>query len=232
MARLKRTEAPAFWPIERKTHVWTARSIAGPHGLAESVPLSIVVRDILKLAETAREAKRIVKAGKVLVDRRRASEHNLPVGLMDVVEIPEIKKHYRVVAGDRGLVLRETGSDTDKKLCKIRGKTTLAGNRMQLNLHDGRSIISTEKGYRTGDSVVIKLPGQEITEHIKMEPGSLALITGGRNRGKLGKVVELVETKGSEPNKVILEINGVKSETQTKFVFVIGKEAPAINLGE
>jgi len=68
MSHLKRLAAPEFWPIPKKKYTWVFSPSPGPHKKEECIPLAIVVRDILKLAETGKEAKRIIKAGEVIVD--------------------------------------------------------------------------------------------------------------------------------------------------------------------
>ena len=74
---LKRKPSPRFWPIHRKEHVWVTRPKSGPHSLKRSLPLAMVLRDILNLAKTRKEAKIIISEGKVFIDgivqRRRFS---------------------------------------------------------------------------------------------------------------------------------------------------------------
>ena len=67
---LKRFKSPEHWPIHPKEDTWTVKPSAGPHAIEESLPLLIVVRDILKVADNAREAKIIINNGDILVDGR------------------------------------------------------------------------------------------------------------------------------------------------------------------
>ena len=60
---LKRYKAPENWPIHPKEYKWTVKTNPGPHPLDGSIPLLIIVRDILKVADTAREAKIIINKG-------------------------------------------------------------------------------------------------------------------------------------------------------------------------
>ena len=55
----KRLAAPKYWPIKRKAKKFTVASLPAPHPTKDSLPLLIIVRDILKLAETSKEAKYI-----------------------------------------------------------------------------------------------------------------------------------------------------------------------------
>ena len=67
-ARLKRKPAPAFWPIHRKELPWVAKPSSGSHSLEKCLPLTLVLRDILGVAQTRKEGKLILAQGKVIVN--------------------------------------------------------------------------------------------------------------------------------------------------------------------
>jgi small subunit ribosomal protein S4e len=88
--------------------------------------LLTVVRDLLKLADNAREAKRILYEGKVLVDGRVQKDYKLPIGIFDVLSIPLLNQNYRMLKDARGmfyLSLLEPGNV--RKPARIENKTTL-----------------------------------------------------------------------------------------------------------
>ena len=138
---LKRFKAPKHWPIHPKENKWTTKPNAGPHAIEGSLPLLLIVRDILGVADNAREAKRIINTGEILVDGRARKDYKFPVGFMDVIEIPKSEKVYRVLPDEKGrLILYPIAAENkDFKLCKITDKTTIRGGKTQLNLHDGRN---------------------------------------------------------------------------------------------
>lgn len=103
--RLKRKPAPRFWPIHRKEFQWIVRPSPGPHSLEKCLPLSLVLRDIIGVAETRKEAKIIVSQGKVYVDEKVRRKDSFPVGLMDVISMPDMNKFYRVMPSHKGLAL-------------------------------------------------------------------------------------------------------------------------------
>ena len=105
MSKLKRLPSPKFWPIERKTKKYVIKPKPGPHSLERSLPLGLIIRDILKHAETLKEAKEILNQEIVKIDGVVRKEHNFPVGLMDVLIIGD--EHYRILAGKRGLFLKK-----------------------------------------------------------------------------------------------------------------------------
>jgi small subunit ribosomal protein S4e len=227
--KLKRLLAPAFWKVPKKLAKFVVSPRPGPHKKFECIPLQIIVRDILKLAETGKEAKAIIKKGEILVDGKPRKDHAYPVGLFDSLAIPKIKKFYRVVPTGKGLDLIEIPEEESKlKICRIKDKKILKKGKLQLNLHDGRNLLVEKDIYKTGDSLLIELPSQKILQHVKLESGNLAIITKGKNSGKIVKIQETV--KGIKLNKVICLLNDKKIETLKDFVFVVGKEKPLIKV--
>ncbi|MDI6720862.1 MAG: 30S ribosomal protein S4e, partial [Candidatus Aenigmarchaeota archaeon] len=101
MAQLKRLAAPKFWPIERKVKKFIAVPSPGPHPASYSMPLGVLLRDVLKCVRTMKEANLILGKGFVRVDGITRKSKNFPIGLMDVVCIG--KDFYRVVPHNRSL---------------------------------------------------------------------------------------------------------------------------------
>ncbi len=229
---LKRYKAPENWPIHPKENKWTVKTSPGSHALDKSMPLLIVVRDILKIADNAREAKIIINRGDILVDGRPIKDYKFPVGFMDVIELPKSEKVYRLLPDEKGRLILHPITKRNKgfKLCRVVDKTTLKGGKTQLNLHDGRNIL-TEDQYKTADVVKLKVPSQEIKDHIKFEDGTLGLVTGGKHIGERGNIKEITITKSSMPNTVVIEsATGETFQTLKDYVFVLGKEKPLITL--
>jgi small subunit ribosomal protein S4e len=221
MAKIKRLAAPKWWPIKRKQKKFVVSS-RGSHKQEFSIPLLILIRDIFKLAETNKEAKKIIKKGDVLVDKKKRKDPKYGVGLLDVIEIPLLKKTWRAIPKN-GLSFVEIPQKESKlKIVKINDKRTLKGKKNQLNLNDGRNILTQEK-YSTYDSLLIELPEQKIVEYLKFEKGSLVLVTRGKNAGKLARI------KIIERNRVWLD-NGELFEISKDLVIVVGKDKPIIKL--
>ena len=99
---LKTYKAPKTWPIHPKEDTWTVKPSAGSHSIENSLSLTLVIRDILKLADNSREAKRIINSGNVLVDGRVIKDYKFPVGFMDIIEIPKTGEVYRVLLDKKG----------------------------------------------------------------------------------------------------------------------------------
>jgi small subunit ribosomal protein S4e len=230
--RMKRLTAPSYWKIEKKKSKWTVPPRPGPHRRDESIPLQIALRDVLKMVETGEEAKTVIKRGDILIDGIPKKDHAFPVGLMDVLSIPKVKKFYRAVPVASGMELMEISEgEAALKLCRINGKSIVRKGKMQLNLHDGRNILVPKDEYKTGDSVLIKVPSQEIQKHLRMEKGYLGLITRGRNSGKIATLKEIITTRSREPNKVLCKLDDKEMELRKDDIFVVGKEEPEIKIG-
>ena len=226
----KRVTVPVSWPIARKTHAWVAKTSPGPHSSADSMPLVMVVRDMLKLVDNAREAKRALYEGKVLVDGKIQKDYKLPVGIFDVISVPLNNQQYRVLKDEKGmfyLSLLEAG--VVRKLARIENKTVIKGKKQQLNLSDGSNKL-VEGEFKVGDSLVLSLPEKNIEERIGFEVGNLAMVVGGKHTAQTGKIKEIITVKSSQPNRVIIS-GDVEFETIKDYVYMIGKDQPVIKLG-
>jgi small subunit ribosomal protein S4e len=238
---LKRYAMPAWWPIPVKEYTWAPRPSPGPHSLERSMPLLIVLRDVLKLAESAREAKYILKSGAVKVDGVVRKDYRFPVGLMDVIEIEKEDMIFRLLPRPDKLLDLVPIPENEKyfKLCRIESKTTVKGGNIQLNLHDGSNVLikvsnprnPIEDVYKTFDVVKISLPDRKIVEHYPFEPGNLALVISGSKVGRTGKIVEVKGGPMKEYKIVTLEQGSEKFDVGYLTVFVVGRDSPAVTLG-
>ncbi len=228
----KRLSAPKTYKIPRKVYKWTVKPSPGPHN-KEAVPLLIVVRDYLQLADNAREARRIISAGEILVDGVPRKDYKFPVGLFDVIKIPKLNKSYRMVFDEKGRYVPIEIEDDDLKLYKIVNKTTIKGGRIQLNLFDGTNVLG-DNSFKTKDSILMRIPEKEIVDRLPFEIGALVMITGGTHAGEIGRVKDYKVVRSSSPNLVTVDVGGREITTIEDYVFVIGKkdsDKPVIDLG-
>jgi small subunit ribosomal protein S4e len=241
---LKRKPAPKFWPIHRKEFVWVVKPADGPHSLLGCVPLAVVIRDELGFAKTRKEAKTIVSQGKIHVNGEIRRKDDFPVGLMDVISIPDIAKSYRVLPSYKGLILNEIGNEESKfKISRIEDKTVIGNGNIQLHLHDGSNIVvkiadpknPQEDVYETLDTLKISLPEGQMIGHTKMKEKDYALITGGKNIGKRGRIIEIEKAEAKKRRNALVTIQddeGKRYQTILDFVFAIGETQPLISLTE
>lgn len=222
---LKRLNAPRTWTLKRKENKYIAKPRAGPHKIEGCLTLGFLVKEVLKYAKTSREVKKIVNANKILIDKKPRKDLNFPVGLMDIIEVPETKEHFKILIDDKGrLTLHKiTKEESNQKTCKIIGKTCLKKKKIQLNLYDGKNIILDKDAYSVGDSVIIDLEKNKVIKHLKLEKGASVLLIGGSYLGQVGILEEIQEQEGNLPTKIILTLDKDKIETRKEFVFVIDK---------
>jgi small subunit ribosomal protein S4e len=237
--RLKRKPAPEFWPIHKKEYTWVVKPASGPHSLNNCLSLTLVLRDLLGVAKTKKEVGMILYEGKVLVDGKVREKADFPVGLMDVISLPDLDKYYRVIPSHQGLSLSPISkADAGFKLCRVENKTTVA-NGVQVALHDGSNILvkvadpknPNEVTHETFDILKLSLPNKEVVDVIKTKVGNLAIITGGKNVGKTGRIVEVEQTEAKKRRQalaVIEDENGARCQTILDFVFSIGDKTPLI----
>lgn len=242
MSHMKRLAAPRAWKIKRKEKIWTVKPSPGPHKIAESLPLLLVVRDVLKYANTAREARRIINEGKIIVNKVPRRDFKFPVGMMDVLEIPITNERKIVLIDKKGrLIFKDiSANDSEYKLCKIVSKTLVKKGNVQLNLHDGRSLLIRVKDpkqpkedvYRVNDTLAIDMENNTIKKRLPFKEESTAFITGGKHRAEVAKIKEVKITRSPVPNIVTLGKEGEDFQTIAGYVFVIGEKKPELGVFE
>jgi small subunit ribosomal protein S4e len=189
MTHLKRQKIPKNWPISRKGTTFVVKPLSN---LKTSVPILIFLRDMLKVCQNRREAKRALYEKNVLLNEKIVREDKQPVMLYDVVTIVPAKKSYRLSLKDNGKFKVEEISQKDagKKVSKIIGKKILKGKRMQINLSDGRNFLADLK-CTTDDSVLIDFKENKIEKCLPLQEKANVLVFAGKHSGKTGMIEKL-----------------------------------------
>lgn len=220
----KRLSVPKSWPIARKEQQYTVKAGAGPHG-ESGVPLLILLRDVLGYADSKKEARYALSQESVLVNGELPSDVRRPVGMFDIISFIEREEYYRVFpgAGGRLALTPIDAGDTDGKLGKVTEKHHVDGGRIQLGLHDGRTLLTDDESISCDDSIVIATEGDEILAHFSYEEGALVTAVQGRHAGEIGTIEEITVTPGSSPNGVTVaqSNDGDGFETVEEYVVVI-----------
>jgi small subunit ribosomal protein S4e len=212
-AHQKRHVVPKEWPIPRKGTTFVARARSG------GIPLVILLRDVLKVAQNKREVKKAIHKkdlkvnGKLVIDERRS------LNLFDVLTIVPAKKNYRLILTDKGKFdLEEIAEkESNQKLSKVVGKKVLKGKKIQINLYDGRNYLSDIK-CKLNDSVIVDLSKNKIDSCVELKEKAKALVIGGKHKGEQGSIV-----------KVIPERKMVELKTKEKSFNVLIKQLMTIN---
>jgi len=222
---LKRINAPKTWNINKKINKYIRRPNPGAHKFEEGMPLSILIKDVLNLAKTHKEVKNILNKNDILVDGIKRREPKFIVGFMDVITVPLLKENFRVIINNKGKldVIKIDDSEAKLKICRLNGKT-MYSKKVQLNLSDGRNILSDKKDMNVGDSILISLPNQEIKDVLKLDRGSLVILMGGKNIGNIASVEEIKDQiMRCRKDEVVFE-------TSKKYAFVVGKDKSIIKV--
>lgn len=233
---LRRSLAPYWWPIPRKEGgVWVVRPSPGPHSLAYSLPLALIIRDVLKYAKTLREARYIISRGYVKVDGTVRRDYKFPVGLMDVIEIVPTGEVYRVVPDEEKYyaLLPIPTQEASLKLLRVEGKTAIKGGRLQLHFHDGRNLIVSQdvgRQIKTFDTILYDLSNKTIKAHIPLKLGNIVLVTRGSNVGFSGQLYEVVWTLKRRRSVVAIKRDDVVKRTILDYVMPVGVDAPVIKI--
>ncbi len=223
---MKRMAAPKTWPIKRKEHKWVTRPNSGPHQLKKCLPLNLVIKNMLKYAKTSREVKIILNHGKVLVNNVARKDAKFPIGIMDVIQVPELREQYRMIYNKQGK-LRLIAIDQEEaktKPCKITNKKTLSGKKTQLNLNDGSNMIVDKDSYKVNDTLIIDLTKEKdrIKKHIKFEKGARIYLTDGKHIGATGMIEEI---QNMYPNPtIIFKTEKETYKTPREYALVIDDE--------
>lgn len=93
--------------------------------------------------------------------------------------------------------------------------------------HDGRTIRYPDPMIHVNDTIQLDIASGKITDHIRFESGNLVMITGGRNLGRVGTVVNREKHPGSFEIVHVKDANGHTFATRLTNVFIIGKGAKA-----
>lgn len=214
---LKRNKIPKFWPIPRKGTKYLALA---NHNQKESIPLLIVLRDILKLVRNKKELKKVLNEGQIKVNQKKIQETNFPLGLFDIIHISTTKKNYQInLSKNKKISLKEIfDKEAETKIFKVENKKILRKNQIQLNLMGGKNIISTKK-ILVGESIVLELKNNKIVEIIPFKEGEKVLVIKGKHQGYFGKISKIKQLG----NKKIAEIifNGTTINVWNKNLIMI-----------
>ena len=224
---LKRIPAPKSWDIKKKIIRFTTRPFPGGASLKEGLALGTIMRDYLGFVNTMREAKHAVNHQDILINNKKKKDIHHIVGLMDVLSFPSLNKHFRLIIDKKGkLQLIELGKE-EIDICplKIKGITYLKKGIEQINLSNGRNVLTKNKNYKPGDTLVLSNKDNKVKEHFKLDKGNFVYLIAGKHVGEQG-IVENIEG-----NNIMVKTKDKKlMETKKRYAYVLGKEKSIIKL--
>src|SRR3989339_524306 len=184
---LKRIPMPKNWLFPKRDYTYIVNPRAGQNK-DYSLPILVILRDVLKLLKTTREAKIILKEGNILVNGQIIKDTKYSVGLFDRIYVKKEEKFFTVLLNDKGLIVSEISQkDSETKPIKVINKTKLKTNKIQINGSDGRNFLY-DKEVKTGDTLIVDLKENKISRIAQLKNGSKVLILGGKHKGSIGTV--------------------------------------------
>ena len=200
MTHVNRQNIGKFWAIPRKGTKYLALA---SHEKKSSMPLVVVLRDVLKIIRNKKELQRIINEKRIQINHKEIRDTNYPVGLFDIISLPSAKKNYKTLLSKHKKMIFEEISDkeSESKVFKILSKKILPKNQIQFNLMHGRNVTTKEKA-KTGDSVLLNLKDNKIIKIIPMEKGKNAYVIKGKHSGHVGKIDEIVSRGGKQIAKI------------------------------
>jgi len=237
---LKRLNAPKHWMLDKLGGVWAPRPSTGPHKLRECLPLIILLRNRLKYALNTKEVKYILMQRLCKVDGKARTDKTYPAGFMDVVRLEKADEQYRLLYDVRGrfAVHRISAEEGKFKLGRVKSLAMGMKKVPYLVTHDGRTIRYPDPTIAVNDVVKIDIETGKIAldkagcpEFIKFETGNLAMISGGKNTGRVGTIISRERHQGSFDIVHLKDSAGNSFATRLGNVFVIGEgNKPLISL--
>ncbi len=217
----------------RKEKMFTIRSNPGGHKRKNSVPLGFVLRDLLKVCNNLREAKKILNAGNVLVDGKQRKEFKFPVGMFDVVTLKDLKKNYVAVFDSLGRIELKEVKEGKHKICKVLGKRTVKKGKTQIHTNDSRTFREKVDKINVSDGILIELPSQKILKVFELKTGNSVYVFGGTHVSSVAKVKNIVEGTMKRPKLLVLEdAEGNEFQTTENNVIVVGEKKAELEVLE
>jgi len=230
---LKRLNAPKRWMLDKLGGIYAPKPSPGPHKSRECLPLVLILRNRLKYALTGKEVMSIVMQRLIKVDGKTRTDKTYPVGFMDTISIDKTDEHFRILYDVKGrfTVHRITKEEASYKLCRV--KTLSLGDKgiPRVTLHDGRTIRYPDPLIQVNDSVMVDIESGKIKDFAKFDNGNMAMIAGGKNRGRIGTIMSREKHRGAFDVMHIKDAAGNEFATRADNVFVIGKGSkPLVSL--
>ncbi len=190
---LKRQKVPKNWPIERKGTAYIVRPNAN---MSNGMPILIILRDMLKLAQNRKEVKRIIHSKNLLLNGSLVKDEKNSVSLFDKITIVPSNENYKLSLSEKGKFRIEkiNSGEEGYKIAKVINKRVLKGKKVQLNLSDGRNFLSDIK-CNVNDSVLVDFKKKKIEKCIPLKEKANVLVFAGKHAGKRANINKIDQEK-------------------------------------
>jgi small subunit ribosomal protein S4e len=143
----------------------------------------------------------------------------------DVITIEKSGDLFRLLYDTKGrFVLHSiTEAESKYKLGRVVKAGTTARNIPYIVTHDARTIRYPDPLIKVNDTVKIDLATGKVIDFVKFEIGNTAMVTKGRNTGRVGTIVNREKHPGSFDIVHVKDSEGTVFATRLANTFVIGK---------
>ena len=126
--KLKRQMAPLFWGITRKNKRFVVTVKPGMHPKNASIPISVFLRDTIKIVTSLREAKSVIYSGKIKVDGKvtKISIADRGVNIEGVKKEKLKGEKFDVYVHTTNIVISGLNSEDKWRINKLEGKKASA----------------------------------------------------------------------------------------------------------
>ncbi|EJU03689.1 40S ribosomal protein S4 [Dacryopinax primogenitus] len=211
--------------LDKLSGTYAPRPSPGPHKLRECLPLVIFLRNRLKYALTGREVNSIVMQRLIKVDGKVRTDTTYPAGFMDVITLEKSGEHFRLLYDVKGrfTIHRITPEEATYKLLKVKKLAIGAKGVPYIVTHDGRTIRYPDPLIKVNDTVKFDLETGKIVDFVKFDTGNVAVITGGRNMGRVGTIVHREKHIGGFDIVHVKDVLDRDFATRIGNIFVVGE---------
>jgi small subunit ribosomal protein S4e len=83
---------------------------------------------------------------------------------------------------------------------------------------------------KVGDVCLVRLPNNQIENHIKFETGCMVLVIQGENAGRIGRIEEIKNGMFSLPKRTVVNFDDRSVELPIDIVMPIGIDSPLLEV--
>jgi small subunit ribosomal protein S4e len=176
--------------IPRKKYKYYSKPLPGKHSSKSGVSILGFLRDVIKIAVNAREARYLIKNGYVYVDGKKISEEKYVVGFSDIVTVKD--DSFLVWLSENGKItaIKQEGKQESKKI-KVMSKHKGSRGINVIFTNDARNIVYDKDDIQINDSVTFDFASGKVTSKIPFEQGKKIIVFSGKNAGKTGTIKEI-----------------------------------------
>ncbi|KAL5715411.1 hypothetical protein ACHQM5_017235 [Ranunculus cassubicifolius] len=216
IVRVQSMRVLKHWMLDKLGGAFAPKPSSGPHKSRECLLLILILRNRLKYALTYCEVVAILMQRHILVDGKVRTDKTYPAGFMDVVSIPKTNENFRLIYDTKGRFRLHSIKDEEAKfkLCKVRSVQCGQKGIPYLNTYDGRTIRYPDPLIRANDTIKLDLETGKIVDFIKLDVGNVVLVTGGRNRGRVGVIKSREKHKGTFETIHLTDVTGHEFATR------------------